>query len=91
MNLISGKFYGYYSAKGAETGGIIMWLTPPTFIHPFGKEVYVTAVYKSKEIAEKEYKWNDKICIGIVAKCVKRISYGTLGRSGVSTYRSRKI
>jgi len=57
-------WHGYYSVKAAKLFGTI------TYLDAHGREVEITAKYRTKEIAEKNYMWDDKVYVGLVVKFV---------------------
>lgn len=57
--------YGYYSPKADSYYGTVVYKTPD------GKEVYVTGVFESKESAEENYRWPDKVFVSEVTEFVR--------------------
>lgn len=57
--------HGYYSAKADDQCGHCVYKNLK------GLEVVVTGVYESKESAEENYLWNDKIYVGEVTEFVR--------------------
>lgn len=58
------QFYGFYSFEAAKIC--------PSFVYtaPDGSEVWVTTLTLDPEA--KSYKWEDKICVGLVLKFVSK-------------------
>ncbi len=70
-------WHAYYSEQADQIYGTCFWLNSNN------KEVEITAVYKSKEEAEANYLWDDKVYLGEVVK------YSRKGQKG--KYAMRKM
>jgi len=60
------KRHGYYSVKAAEVCYTCIYETET------GEEIEITAVYNSKEEADDNYLWDDKVYVGVVAKFLRK-------------------
>lgn len=63
--------FGFYSAKGARYGGSSYYETPS------GSVVEVTYVIDLRLLGEENYKWDDKVCVGVVTKWVGKAREGS--------------
>lgn len=63
------QFHAFYSAEADRLYGHAIYSFYSVFSHQ-QETVRVTAVYNSKEDGEENYKWTDKVYLGVVDKWV---------------------
>ena len=63
--------HAYFSEQAKAEWGSFMWSTPD------GGEVEITRALGHDEDPEYDYTWPDKEYVGLVIKCLRRVSWGS--------------